>query len=43
MPPKLKKSRKKGKNAHTEILFEKNPKEKLVWPSIDIEKLIVCI
>ena len=40
---KLKKNRTKGKNAHTEILFEKNRKDTLVWPSIDIEKLIVCI
>ena len=40
---KLKKSRKKGKYAHTEILIEKNWKDTLVWPSIDIEKLTICI
>ena len=40
---KLKKSRKKEKYAHTEILIEKNWKDTLVWPSIDIEKLTICI
>ena len=39
----IKENQKKGGNAHTEISFEKNQKDTLVWPSIDIEKLIVCI